>query len=108
MAFVDLPPELNLGDPNHVADYGAVEVQLDFQRFASVTPVFDGEVIGYGITIPANAPNPESALDFVEFLLGPGGNAIMESNSHPVFEIPVVDNYQALPDRLKGIIDPGE
>jgi len=106
--FVELPVEINLGDPNHAADYGAVEVRLDFQRFASVTPVFDGEVIGYGITIPANAPNPESALDFVEFLLGPQGGSIMDGNSHSVFTTPVVDNYQALPDRLKSIIDPGE
>ncbi len=101
LSYVELPPELSLGDPAHAADYAAVQVRLDFQRFSSVKPEFNGEVIGYGITIPANAPNPEEAQAFVEFLLGPQGRAIMDANSHPVFETPQVDHYQTLPESLK-------
>jgi len=101
LSYLELPPEINLGDPAFAADYAIVQVQLDFQRFTSVTPVFDGEVIGYGLTIPTNAPNPVGAHSFVEFLLGPQGSAIMEANSHPVFETPLVDHYQSLPENLK-------
>jgi len=38
---------------------------MDFRRFASVEPVFNGEQIGYGITIPTNAPHPDQAAQFI-------------------------------------------
>jgi molybdate/tungstate transport system substrate-binding protein len=101
LRYVELPSELNLSDPSHASDYASVQVRLDFQRFSSVKPEFNGEVIGYGITIPSNAPNPQAAQDFVDFLLGPQGTAIMERNHHPVFEIPQADDCQALPESLK-------
>jgi len=105
LLYVELPPDLNLGDPAHAQDYAAVRVDLDFQRFPSVKPEFDGEVIGYGLTIPSNAPNPVEAQAFVEFLLGPEGTAIMEKNSHPVLPIPEIDNCQALPESLASLCD---
>jgi molybdate/tungstate transport system substrate-binding protein len=101
LSFVELPPELNLGDPAYAADYASVQVQLDFKRFSSVNSVFDGEAIGYGLTIPSSAPNPVGAQSFVEFLLGPLGSAIMEGSSYPVLETPLVDHYQSLPENLK-------
>ncbi len=101
LSYVQLPPELNLGDPAYTGQYGTVKVALDFQRFTSVTPVFRGEVIGYGITIPANAPDPAQAEDFLAFLLGPRGVAVMETNSHPVFESPVADHIDNLPEALR-------
>ena len=68
-----LPDEENLGSAEHEADYGRVQVNLDFRRFATVKPKFRGERIGYGITIPANAPHPVEASQFIAFLLGPRG-----------------------------------
>ena len=50
----------------------AVTVKLDFQRFASVEPVFQGEPIRYGATIPVNAREPEAAALLLAFLLGQG------------------------------------
>ena len=106
LSYVELPPELNLGDPNYADEYAGVQVRLDYQRFSSVKPEFDGEVIGYGITIPTNAPHPEEAQNFVAFLLGPQGTAIMELNSHPIFTEPQADHFYALPKSLQTLTVP--
>jgi ABC-type molybdate transport system substrate-binding protein len=77
--------------------YSQVQVELDFQRFATVKPQFRGERIGYGITIPAAAPHPEEAALFVSFLLSPEGRALMEADHHPLFDTFMVDGYANLP-----------
>jgi len=80
-----------------------VQVRLDFQRFASVKPEFDGEVIGYGVTIPSNAPHPKQAEDLIAFLLGPKGRAVMEANQHPLITSPLADHYDLLLKGLKSL-----
>ncbi len=57
---VKLPPEFGLNDPKLEEYYNRVTVKLDFQRFASVEPIFTAEQIRYGLTIPTNAPNLNS------------------------------------------------
>ncbi len=106
LQMVRLPDAVNLGSPEHASDYAKVQVRLDFQRFQSVNPVFNGEVIGYGVTIPTNAPHPDEAEKFVEFLLGPEGRQIMEANHHP-FITPLEGNqYDAIPARLQSLCVP--
>ncbi len=78
-----------------------MQVDEDFQRFASVTPVFHGEQIGYAITIPSNAPHPEEAALFIEFLLSPEGRAIMLADSHPMFDPAIGDNFENIPASLQ-------
>lgn len=101
LEYVVLPPELNLGEPDLADYYATVRVDLDYQRFASVTPSFPGDTITYGLTIPSNAPHPAEAEDFVAFLLGPEGSAIMEANQHPMLSTYQVDNPTALPYSLR-------
>jgi molybdate/tungstate transport system substrate-binding protein len=103
---VRLPDKLNLGSEQYADQYGRVEVRLDFQRFASVKPEFRGEVIGYGVTVPSNAPHPDQAVEFVAFLLGPEGQAVMEANNHPLIIPPEAHHYDALPNALKALCVP--
>jgi molybdate/tungstate transport system substrate-binding protein len=105
LEFLALPPEIDLGDEAHAADYERVRVRLDFQRFASVKPEFVGKPIAYGITIPANAPHPDLAVSFIQFLVGPEGQAIMARNQHPTIVPPVVDNTEAIPVSLEEFVD---
>ena len=106
LQMVRLPDAVNLGSPERAAEYAKVQVLLDFQRFASVKPVFNGEVIGYGVTIPSNAPHPKEAEEFVAFLLGPEGRQVMEANYHP-FITPLEGNrYEAIPKRLQSLCVP--
>lgn len=99
--YLPLPEALNMGSPEMSAAYAGVQVQLDFRRFTSVSPIFDGALIGYGITIPANAPHPQEALDFVAFVVGPEGQAIMAANQHPPLETPTSPDCAAAPKALQ-------
>ena len=108
LEMLRLPDEENLGSPEHEEDYRRVQVNLDFRRFASVKPTFRGEQIGYGITIPANAPHPAEAVQFIDFLLGPQGRAIMEANYQPMFDTLLADGYERMPVELQALTRPVE
>jgi molybdate/tungstate transport system substrate-binding protein len=101
LEYVELPPELNLGDPAHAAYYETVRVVLDYQRFSSVTPSFLGGPITYGLTIPSNAPHPAEAETFLRFLLGDEGREIMVGSHHPIWDTYQVDDPTALPSLLE-------
>ncbi len=101
--MLSLPDSLNLGHPGMDDAYGRVTVKMDFQRFATVDPVFKGEQIKYGITIPTNAPHPDEAALFIQFIYSPEGQAIMQANSHPLLIPPVGDKLENLPANLQDL-----
>ena len=101
--MLSLPDAVNLGEAEFESAYEAVQVNLDFQRFATVKPQFRGERIGYGITIPSNAPHADAAALFIEFLLSPEGRAIMDANYHPMFDPCPADGYANMPGSLQAI-----
>lgn len=103
LSMISLPEELNLGNDKMQDFYEQVEVREDFKRFKSVDPVFIGDQIGYGITIPSNAPHYIEAADFIAFLLSPEGQQIMADNYHPMLSPVQVDNFELLPTVLKNI-----
>lgn len=104
LQMLHLPEAINLGAEN--VDYSKVQVNLDFQRFATVKPEFHGERIGYGITIPSNAPHSKEAELFIAFLLGPEGRALMEADNHPLFESALGDGYTHIPPELQALCTP--
>jgi molybdate/tungstate transport system substrate-binding protein len=106
LKFLQLPDSLNLGAEGDDPTYSRVQVNLDFQRFATVKPQFRGERIGYGITIPSNAPHPAEAALFINFLLGEEGRAIMEKDFHPLFDQVVCDHNQNIPAALAALCGP--
>jgi molybdate/tungstate transport system substrate-binding protein len=108
LRYLELPDEIDLGSEPHNAEYQAVQVRLDFQRYASVPPVFAGEVIGYGLTTPKNAPHPDWAAKFIAFLLGPEGKQVMEASGHPLFDQPRADILVGLPDEVRALCVPRE
>jgi spermidine/putrescine-binding protein len=97
---------VNLGEADLEAFYNQVQVNLDFQRFASVKPQFRGERIGYGVTIPAGAQHTEEAAQFIAFLLSAEGRAVMEANHHPMFDTFLADGYGNLPASLQALTVP--
>ena len=104
--MVHLPDAINLGEQAFNQAYNTVQVNLDFQRFASVKPQFRGERIGYGITIPSNAPHPGEAELFIAFLLGPEGRSIMQADHHPIFEPSIGYQYKGIPQSLQALCVP--
>jgi molybdate/tungstate transport system substrate-binding protein len=105
---IHLPDQINLGSEELNDLYQTVEVNLDFQRFASVKPVFRGERISYGITIPSNAPNPKAAELLLEFLLSLKGRAIMQADHHPVFNPAIGVEYTNIPASLQPLCMQGD
>ena len=99
--YVRLPAAVDLGEERLRAAYGAVEVKLDFKRFASVTPRFRGDVVRYAFTIPENAPDPDLARAFAAFLLGPEGQRILASEHQPLLTPPELDRAAAAPEEVR-------
>jgi molybdate/tungstate transport system substrate-binding protein len=99
--YLELPPEINLGDSNFANNYQKVVVKIDYQRFKSVIPVFEGLPIGYGITIANNSQHKTAAIKFLQFVLGQEGQRIFLQEHHPPLIPPYCDNISALPDELK-------
>jgi len=106
LGLVTFPPELNLGESEQAAHYGQVAVKMDFQRFASVDPLFVGEQIGYGITIPAGAPHSKEAGQYIAFILGPEGSAIMREHHHPLLDPLTASGYDNMPEALQPLCVP--
>jgi molybdate/tungstate transport system substrate-binding protein len=101
LRYVQLPASIDLGDATRRDEYGTVRVRLDSRRFASVRPEFTGDVIRYALTIPANAPEPELAREFVAFLLGPEGRRILEADRQPLLTPPELDDEAAAPEEVR-------
>jgi molybdate/tungstate transport system substrate-binding protein len=106
LQWIPLPDSLNMGSTKMAEAYTHVSVLLDFQRFAKIKPLFTGEQIGYGITIPTNAPHPTEAEQFIAFLLGPDGRKIMEANHQPEFDPVIAVDSQNMPKSLQLLSQP--
>jgi molybdate/tungstate transport system substrate-binding protein len=101
LEYVRLPASIDLGEQRFRHVYRTVEVKLDSQRFASVKPVFRGNLIRYALTIPGNAPNPALAGEFVAFLLGTDGRRILEKDYQPMLTPPTLDHATAAPEAVR-------
>ncbi|PVX24712.1 MAG: tungstate ABC transporter substrate-binding protein WtpA [Candidatus Bathyarchaeum sp.] len=102
--YIELPDEVNMGSPQHQNVYEKVEVIYEHQRFATISLDRTGENIYYGVTIPKNAPHPDLAEKFLEFLLDGTGKHDFELAHHPVFSPSFTDNLGAVPESLKSLV----
>ncbi len=107
LAFLELPPEINLGDVEYSELYARVKCRLDFHRFSSIQPEFEGQPIIYGITIPRNTPYPDEAVIFLEFLLSTEGRQILIQNQQPPLQPVEADNIDKVPVALRHWLEEG-
>ncbi|RPJ52608.1 MAG: tungstate ABC transporter substrate-binding protein WtpA, partial [Methanobacteriota archaeon] len=70
LRWIALPSEIDLSDETYAVQYSSVQVQLGFQRFASIGSERTGRSIVYAVTVPANAPHAELAREFADFVVG--------------------------------------
>jgi molybdate/tungstate transport system substrate-binding protein len=104
LKFINLPREIDLSSPDYADQYQRVRVKLEFQRFASVMPEFEGVPIIYGITIPRNAPHQKEAILFLEFLLGAEGQRIFTESFQPPLVPAEADGIDNVPAELRPFI----
>lgn len=102
--FLELPAEISLSSDEFADSYSHVRVKLDFQRFASVAPDFEGQPILYGVTIPRNAQNPNEAIQFLLFLLGPEGQRILAASYQPGITPPIAYNKAQVPPEIAALV----
>ena len=72
--FIQLPSDIDLGDPAHAAAYAAASVRVASARD---TVTRRGAPILYGVSVPRAAPHADAGVRFVQFLLGRDGKAIL-------------------------------
>ena len=103
LKFVELPDEINLSMVEQADFYSQAAVEIAGKE-PGTTMTMVGTPIVYGVTIPRNAPSPDLALEFVKFLIGSEGQAIMEMQGQPPIVPPVADNGDALPPALQALV----
>jgi molybdate/tungstate transport system substrate-binding protein len=95
-----LDDEINLKSPEMADIYSTASVKVSGKKpgdFLTRT----GEAMIYSVTICKNAPNPDIAANYLEFLLSPEGNAIMQKNGQETITPPRVFGYENLPEKIK-------
>lgn len=68
LSYVTLPASINLGSAEYAERYRNVTVILGFPRFATIGSERNGRSVVYAMTIPANAPNPDLAREFIGYI----------------------------------------
>jgi molybdate/tungstate transport system substrate-binding protein len=89
LRWVDLPAEVDLGDPAREALYATASIRLPAGGSRDSITI-RGAPILYALSIPERAPNPQAARAFVQWLFGPDGRRILTANGFTVLDRPVV------------------
>lgn len=97
--YLDLPDQINLSNPSYADAYAKAVVRTK-----------NGDMVGkpiiYAITIPANAPHHALAVQYVKFILGSQGQAILKRNGFGIFDRPIAVNAAAMPADLRPLVQP--
>jgi molybdate/tungstate transport system substrate-binding protein len=102
--YLILPDEVNLKNPELADLYSTVSVDIKGKKPGEYITQM-GEPMIYGITIPKNAPNPDAAMKFVEFVLTKNeGLAIMEKNGQPSVVPAKTDTYKNIPEKFRKFV----
>jgi molybdate/tungstate transport system substrate-binding protein len=100
LRWVELPPEIDLSEASRAPAYAAAVVRLPAGRRDGADSVeFRGEPILYALTIPRDAPHPETASAFAQFVLSAAGREILARAGFRVLEQPLVTG-SGEPERL--------
>ncbi len=100
LRFVELPPELNLGNPEYSSSYAKVVVHILVgtrkERAIALSPIV------YGLTIPTTAVNRKDALLFIKFLLSSTGRRIFSKCGQSFLKTPL--GFGNVPPELRGYV----
>ncbi len=101
LKYLILPDSVNLKNPQLEKYYKTVSVNISGKTpYESITK--KGSPMVYGITIPKNAPNPDLAVKFLQFLLSKDkGMKIMKENGQASLIPSVSETFDKIPENLK-------
>ena len=90
LKYLELPPQINLGDPDLDNFYRQAEVKISGKKPGEYIKL-RGQSITYGITLLKQAPDRATAELFLKYLLSPdGGLKVLEDNGQTPLLPPVV------------------
>mgnify|MGYP000091245686 CR=1 FL=1 len=95
LSYIELSPEINLGDWTKAELYSTVNVTLTDGTVIYGTPIL------YGFTILKNAPHYELAVSFAELLLSDQGDTIFENAGQPPISPALASNLNKIPTALQ-------
>jgi molybdate/tungstate transport system substrate-binding protein len=108
LKYVMLPDEINLGNYQFDDFYAQAMVQVSGKQPGTLMELKGGSCT-YGITLIKNAPNPEAAVAFLEYMLSPdGGLKILKDMGQPPFipcRVPTAAMQERLPQALKALVE---
>jgi len=103
LLYVDLPDPIDLSKMEFAETYRRAEVAISGNA-PGKTISRRGKPIIYGVTIPDDAPRPELAAAFLEFLFSPHGQGILEEEGQPPLTPPITYQHNQLPDTLMPLV----
>ncbi|MFP4170751.1 MAG: tungstate ABC transporter substrate-binding protein WtpA [Methanomassiliicoccales archaeon] len=99
VSYLNLPEAIDLSSIDYADEYGKVTLT----RASGDTST--GKPIVYGVTIPSTSKNHDLAVEFLELLLGPEGQGVMEDMGQPPIVPPTTDNIDAMPSPLQSLVE---
>ena len=103
LGFVALPAKINLSDAGMKDLYATVKVEVSGKK-PGETQVQKGEPILYAVTIPAGAPSPELAAEWIRFLVGEEGRGLLKKNFQNPLDEPLASGLEYVPALLRGLV----
>jgi molybdate/tungstate transport system substrate-binding protein len=92
--YLELPASIDLSSTDYEMLYKTVKIE-------KTTTTSTGAPIVYGLTIPKNAPNPELAAEFVEYIINEFGQTVFNNNGQPPVVPAITDDITEVPESLK-------
>ena len=108
LKYVMLPDQINLGNYKYDDHYAQAVVKVTGKE-PGKTMEIKGKSCTYGVTLINDAPNPDAAIAFLEYLLDPqGGLRTLKEMGQPPFvptRVPSADMEAALPEGLRKLVE---
>jgi molybdate/tungstate transport system substrate-binding protein len=108
LKYVMLPDQINLGNYKYDDYYAQAVVKVTGKDPGSFMEI-KGQSCTYGVTLINDAPNPDAAIAFLQYLLDPqGGLKTLKEMGQPPFvpcRVPSADMEAALPEGLRKLVE---
>ena len=108
LKYIVLPDEINLGNYKYDNVYKQALVEVTGKK-PGTHMIIKGKSCTYGVTMIKEAPNPEAAMAFLEYMLAPeGGLKILKEMGQPPFipcRVPTAEMKKALPEALQKLVE---
>ena len=102
--YVALPPQINLKEVKFADYYKQARIEIAGKE-PGTKKTMVGQPIVYGFTIPKQAPSPELALQFAQFILDQeGGLAVFEKMGQAIVGPNAVRQDDPVPGQLAGML----